>query len=152
VVAGPPMVCERADVPLLDAVVRVTRELVRPARSVEACRQVVELRLGDVEREGSDRGVGCGSGHGMGLPFLVRHVKRNKLFRSIMPKSGYAVQMESHVAGPLSGRRAQARRNDGRIRDAARDVFTADPDAPMSTVAARAGVGISALYRRYASK
>jgi len=53
---------------------------------------------------------------------------------------------------PLSGRRAQARRNDGRIRDAARDVFTADPDAPMSAVAARAGVGIGALYRRYSSK
>src|SRR5262249_57823172 len=52
----------------------------------------------------------------------------------------------------LSGRRAQARRNDGRIRDAARAVFTADPDAPMSAVAARAGVGISALYLRYASK
>ena len=53
---------------------------------------------------------------------------------------------------PLSGRQAQARRNDPRIREAAREVFTADPDAPMSAVAARAGVGISALYRRYASK
>ena len=31
-------------------------------------------------------------------------------------------------------------------------MFTGDPDAPMSAVAARAGVGISALYRRYASK
>jgi AcrR family transcriptional regulator len=59
--------------------------------------------------------------------------------------------MESHER-PLSGRRAQARRNDPRIRQAARDVFTSDPDAPMSAVAARAGVGISALYRRYASK
>ena len=58
--------------------------------------------------------------------------------------------MESHE--PLSGRRAQARRNDPRIREAAREVFTADPGAPMSAVAARAGVGISALYRRYASK
>ena len=53
---------------------------------------------------------------------------------------------------PLSGRQAQARRNDPRIRKAAREVFTADPDAPMSAVAARAGVGISALYRRYANK
>ena len=53
---------------------------------------------------------------------------------------------------PLSGRQAQARRNDPRIREAAREDFTADPDAPMSAVAARAGVGISALYRRYASK
>jgi AcrR family transcriptional regulator len=58
--------------------------------------------------------------------------------------------MESEVR--LSGRRAQARRNDPRIRQAAREVFTADPDAPMSAVAASAGVGISALYRRYGSK
>ena len=72
------------------------------------------------------------------------------MFRSIMPKEGYLVQMESPER--LSGRRAQARRNDPRIREAARDVFTADPGAPMSAVAARAGVGISALYRRYASK
>jgi AcrR family transcriptional regulator len=53
---------------------------------------------------------------------------------------------------PLSGRRAQARRNDPLIRQAAREVFTAHPEAPMSAVAARAGVGISALYRRYANK
>lgn len=53
---------------------------------------------------------------------------------------------------PLSGRRAQAARNDQLILDAARAVFTADPEAPVSAVAARAGVGISALYRRYRSK
>jgi AcrR family transcriptional regulator len=68
-----------------------------------------------------------------------------------MAENGYLVQMESQER-PLSGRRAQARRNDPRIREAARDVFTNDPDAPMSAVAARAGVGISALYRRYTSK
>jgi AcrR family transcriptional regulator len=51
-----------------------------------------------------------------------------------------------------SGRRAQAARNDARILDAARAIFVADPDAPISAVAERAGVGISALYRRYASK
>ena len=68
-----------------------------------------------------------------------------------MPKERYLVQME-FAATRLSGRRAQARRNDPRIREAARDVFTAHPDAPMSAVAARAGVGISALYRRYRSK
>lgn len=68
-----------------------------------------------------------------------------------MAETVYLVQMESHER-PLSGRRAQARRNDPRIREAARDVFTNDPDAPMSAVAARAGVGISALYRRYESK
>ena len=60
--------------------------------------------------------------------------------------------MEELRPVPLSGRRAQAARNDQLILDAARAVFTADPDAPISTVAARAGVGISALYRRYRSK
>jgi len=56
------------------------------------------------------------------------------------------------IERPLSGRRAQARRNDVRIREAAREVFTADPEAPMSAVAARAKVGISALYLRYRNK
>lgn len=53
---------------------------------------------------------------------------------------------------PLSGRRAQAARNDRLILEAARAVFVADPEAPVSAVAERAGVGISALYRRYPSK
>jgi AcrR family transcriptional regulator len=53
---------------------------------------------------------------------------------------------------PLSGRRAQAARNDARILEAARAVFVANPGAPISAVAAHAGVGISALYRRFASK
>jgi AcrR family transcriptional regulator len=53
---------------------------------------------------------------------------------------------------PLSGRRAQAARNDTVILEAARDVFLADPKAPVAAVAERAGVGISALYRRYAGK
>lgn len=52
----------------------------------------------------------------------------------------------------LSGRRAQAARNDGVILEAARAVFTSTPDAPISAVAERAGVGIGALYRRYRSK
>ena len=50
------------------------------------------------------------------------------------------------------GRQAQAARNDALILDAARAVFVADPTAPISAVAARAGVGIAALYRRYRSK
>ncbi len=53
---------------------------------------------------------------------------------------------------PLSGRRAQAAVNDGVILEAARAVFTADPGAPISAVAREAGVGISALYRRYPGK
>src|SRR3954470_12899355 len=51
-----------------------------------------------------------------------------------------------------SGRRAQAARNDELILDAAREVFVANPSAPIAEVAKRAGVGISALYRRYPSK
>jgi AcrR family transcriptional regulator len=53
---------------------------------------------------------------------------------------------------PLSGRRAQAARNDKLILQAAREVFIADATAPIADVAKRAGVGISALYRRYPSK
>ena len=52
----------------------------------------------------------------------------------------------------LSGRRVQAARNDGAILAAARDVFLEDPKAPIAAVAERAGVGISALYRRYKGK
>ena len=52
----------------------------------------------------------------------------------------------------MSGRRAQAARNDALILAAARDVFLDDPTAPIAAVARRAGVGLSALYRRYASK
>lgn len=52
----------------------------------------------------------------------------------------------------LPGRRSQAARNDEVILQVARAVFLADPDAPVSAVAHRAGVGISALYRRYQSK
>jgi AcrR family transcriptional regulator len=52
----------------------------------------------------------------------------------------------------LSGRRGQAARNDERILAAAREVFIGDPNAPISAVAARADVGISALYRRWPSK
>ncbi|MGI5289696.1 TetR/AcrR family transcriptional regulator [Nonomuraea polychroma] len=53
---------------------------------------------------------------------------------------------------PMSGRKAQAARNDELILQAARAVFTADPGAPIAAVAEKAGVGISALYRRYPSK
>jgi AcrR family transcriptional regulator len=59
---------------------------------------------------------------------------------------------EEKTYGPLSGRRAQAARNDALILRAAREVFVADPKAPISAVAERAGVGIGALYRRYGSK
>jgi AcrR family transcriptional regulator len=60
--------------------------------------------------------------------------------------------MQNDVERKLSGRQGQARRNDARILEAAREVFLEDASAPVSMVAARAGVGIGALYRRYASK
>jgi AcrR family transcriptional regulator len=52
----------------------------------------------------------------------------------------------------MSGRRAEAARNDTRILESARAVFIANPAAPVAAVAERAKVGISALYRRYPSK
>jgi AcrR family transcriptional regulator len=60
--------------------------------------------------------------------------------------------METTSSAPLSGRRAEAARNDQRILQAAREVFVADPGAPIAAVAERARVGIAALYRRYPSK
>jgi len=53
---------------------------------------------------------------------------------------------------PLSGRKAQAARNDSTILAAARTVFMRDPSAPIAAVAHEANVGVSALYRRYPSK
>jgi AcrR family transcriptional regulator len=60
-------------------------------------------------------------------------------------------QKQDATAG-LSGRRQQAAVNDAKILQAARAVFLADPRAPIADVAERAGVGISALYRRYPGK
>ncbi|SCL59437.1 transcriptional regulator, TetR family [Micromonospora citrea] len=60
--------------------------------------------------------------------------------------------MPNPTRSPLAGRRAQAARNDEVILDAARAVFLDDPRVPIAAVAERAGVGISALYRRYAGK
>jgi AcrR family transcriptional regulator len=60
--------------------------------------------------------------------------------------------MDAGKSARLSGRRAQAARNDALILDAARAVFVADPSAPISAVADHAGVGISAVYRRYENK
>jgi len=60
--------------------------------------------------------------------------------------------MPKTTPSPLSGRRQEAARNDRVILEAAREVFVEDPGAPVSAVAKRAGVGISALYSRYPSK
>ena len=75
----------------------------------------------------------------------------------MIPFKCYADSMSAEIQtsprrGPLSGRKAQANRNDQAILDAARTVFIRDPAAPIAAVAKEAGVGISALYRRYAGK
>ena len=73
----------------------------------------------------------------------------NRIERSVPLLS---FDMSDRVAPRLDGRRAQAARNDGLILEDSRQVFTKDPQAPISTVAGRAGVGIGALYRRYGNK
>jgi AcrR family transcriptional regulator len=78
------------------------------------------------------------------VPFH-RSTKQNAPFR-------YHESMSDRATPRLDGRRAQAARNDGLILEAAREVFTNDPGAPVSAVAQRAGVGIGALYRRYGNK
>ncbi len=51
------------------------------------------------------------------------------------------------------GRHAEGIRNDQLLLEAARDVFATDgASATVATVAARAGLGIGSLYRRYGSK
>jgi len=63
------------------------------------------------------------------------------------------VPTEEKPPGPrLSGRKAEASANDSRVLATARAVLTAAPDTPMVQIAARAGVGVGSLYRRYPSK
>ena len=52
----------------------------------------------------------------------------------------------------LSGRRAEAAANDARVLATARAVLTEAPGTPMAEIAARAGVGVGSLYRRFPSK
>ncbi|MDA4895668.1 helix-turn-helix domain containing protein [Streptomyces sp. MS2A] len=54
---------------------------------------------------------------------------------------------------PDRGRAKEARANDRAVLEAARDVFAERGfDAPTSEIAARAGVGVASVYRRYGSK
>lgn len=57
---------------------------------------------------------------------------------------------QGEVTDAASGLRADARRNRERILAAARDLFIErGPDASLEAIAARAGVGIATLYRRF---
>lgn len=70
-----------------------------------------------------------------------------------MFRSTIMVVMFSTEREPQSPRRrGRPAHNDEAILAAARAVFITDPAAPISAVARHAGVGISALYRRYPSK
>jgi len=54
---------------------------------------------------------------------------------------------------PCRELRADARRNRGRILDAARDAFgERGLDVPLEDIADRAGVGIATLYRRFPTR
>jgi AcrR family transcriptional regulator len=69
-----------------------------------------------------------------------------------VPGDGAVAVRADGPGDALPGRQGQARRNDALILEAAREVFLNDPKAPVAAVAEHAGVGISALYRRYPSK
>ncbi|MFI1916370.1 TetR/AcrR family transcriptional regulator [Nocardia sp. NPDC020380] len=56
-------------------------------------------------------------------------------------------------AGGRLGRQVEAERNDLLVLAAARAAFAEEgPDAPVASIAKRAGVGMGTLYRRYGSK
>jgi AcrR family transcriptional regulator len=60
--------------------------------------------------------------------------------------------MSEHTAR-RRGRHAEGARNDQRLLDAARDVFASEgTSATVAAIAARAGLGIGSLYRRYGGK
>ena len=148
VIPVPPVVVERADVRLLDAVIDIAGELIGPARTIESIAQVVEVGLWGVERGRISVSAVLVA---IGSSLLVALRNGIKCSVPLWRMTAILSSMGSSER-PMSGRQAQARRNDPLIREAAREIFTSTPDAPMSAVAARAGVGISALYRRYASK
>jgi AcrR family transcriptional regulator len=68
-----------------------------------------------------------------------------------MTPDGDGPRAHARVPRPR-GRQAEAAVNDGLVLQAAREVLTVEPDAPMAEIAARAGVGIGSLYRRFPSK
>jgi AcrR family transcriptional regulator len=67
--------------------------------------------------------------------------------------TGHDAAPATRPAGRRRGRHAEGARNDQRLLDAARDVFAAQGSAAtVAAIAARAGLGIGSLYRRYGGK
>src|SRR5436190_12269007 len=61
--------------------------------------------------------------------------------------------MARSVASGVRPLRSDARRNEGQLLQAARDVFVErGPGAPLDEIARRAGVGIGTLYRRFGDR
>jgi AcrR family transcriptional regulator len=82
-------------------------------------------------------------------------LSRNDLFQYSDNGMGHSDVLDLLVMSDpvrLRARSDRAIRNDARIKAAAREVFLADPHAPITAVAEAAGMGISALYSRYANK
>src|SRR5215471_3027996 len=77
---------------------------------------------------------------------------RSSRKRGRMPSRAQSGEGRASGGTRLRGRQAQAAQNDELILKAAQEVFLADPAAPISAVAERAGVGIGALYHRYTGK
>jgi AcrR family transcriptional regulator len=86
------------------------------------------------------------------MDLLLRNGMIGSIIQNGRLRSSTLEGMQESTGKPLSGRRAQAARNDQRILEAARTVFLADPAAPISAVAQHAGVGISAIFSRYSGK
>lgn len=59
---------------------------------------------------------------------------------------------DSESSASPRGRQAEATANDERIISAALRVLIADPRAPITAIAAEAGVGVASLYRRFDSR
>ena len=78
--------------------------------------------------------VRCKAGHAL-LARRLASVDRNRFVPVASPT----------MSASLGGRRAEAARNDVRVLSAAREVLTLEPDAPMSDIARRAGVGVGTL-------
>lgn len=59
---------------------------------------------------------------------------------------------ENSNEGRPRGRQGEAAENDRRVLEAAMKVLIANPKAPVTAIAAEAGVGVASLYRRFSGR